>query len=309
MGTKVSVSSITSQLGNKALFNSNFSTLADAFDNVLSLDGTSPNQMSANIDMNSNKVINLATPVDPNDAARLADVSAVVAAGLPDQTGNSGKYLTTDGSTASWGTITSFLTAANNLSDVASASTALSNLGGLPLAGGTMTGDIVMSACSITLSKGADVASATALPLITDGNYFDVTGTTTVTSLDTMGIGTVVKLHFDGILTLTHHATNLILPGAANITTAAGDEFEFVEYASGNWRCTSYALASGSAISGGTGGGEEDAGGNIIGFANKTATAGDYTTAADENLVTAGPFTVSSGDTITITSGSTWTVV
>ena len=34
------------------------------------------------------------------------------------------------------------LTSANNLSDVASASTALSNLGGLPLAGGSVTGDI-----------------------------------------------------------------------------------------------------------------------------------------------------------------------
>jgi hypothetical protein len=39
-------------------------------------------------------------------------------------------------------TAADFLTVANNLSDVASASTALSNLGGLPLAGGTMTGNI-----------------------------------------------------------------------------------------------------------------------------------------------------------------------
>ena len=97
-------------------------------------------------------------------------------------------------------------------------------------------------------SKGADVASAAALPILTDGNYFDVTGTTTVTSINTLGIGTVIKLHFDGTLTLTHHATNLILPSGANVTTAAGDEFEFVEYASGDWRCTGYVLASGSAI-------------------------------------------------------------
>ncbi len=39
-------------------------------------------------------------------------------------------------------TAADFLTVANNLSDVASASTALSNLGGLPLAGGSVTGDI-----------------------------------------------------------------------------------------------------------------------------------------------------------------------
>ena len=32
----------------------------------------------------------------------------------------------------------------------------------------------------LQLSKGADIASASALPLLTDGNFFDVTGTTTI---------------------------------------------------------------------------------------------------------------------------------
>jgi hypothetical protein len=95
-----------------------------------------------------------------------------------------------------------------------------------------------------TWSKGADVASANALTLGADGNYFDITGTTAITSIATVGVGTVVKLHFDGALTLTHHATDLILPGGANITTAAGDEAEFVEYATGDWRCTNYSPAS-----------------------------------------------------------------
>jgi hypothetical protein len=116
----------------------------------------------------------------------------------------------------------------------------------LPLTGGTLTGDVTMSAATIKWAKGADVASASALPLITDGNYFDVTGTVTVTSLNSVGVGTVVKLHFDGAVLLTHHSTDLILPGGANITTAAGDELEFVEYASGDWRCTNYVRADGA---------------------------------------------------------------
>lgn len=98
----------------------------------------------------------------------------------------------------------------------------------------------------VNWSKGADVASAAALTLGTDGNYFDITGTTAITSIGSLGIGTVVKLHFDGVLTLTHNATDLILPGAANITTAAGDEAEFIEYASGDWRCTNYQVAADS---------------------------------------------------------------
>lgn len=118
---------------------------------------------------------------------------------------------------------------------------------GLPVVlGGTATSDITMSSATMIWSKGADVASANALPLITDGNYFDVTGTTSITSMDSMGVGTWVRLHFDGVLTLTHNATDLILPGNANIITAAGDEAEFIEYASGDWRCVSYLRADGA---------------------------------------------------------------
>lgn len=113
-----------------------------------------------------------------------------------------------------------------------------------PQLGGTLDAN----AHQIRMSKGADVASANALTLGTDGNYFDITGTTAITSIGTLAVGTIVTLHFDGILTLTHHATDLILPGAANITTAAGDEATFVEYAAGDWRCINYSKASGEAV-------------------------------------------------------------
>jgi hypothetical protein len=113
-----------------------------------------------------------------------------------------------------------------------------------PQLGGTLDAN----AKQIRYSKGADVASAAALTLGTDGNYFDITGTTAITSIATLTVGTVVKLHFDAALTLTHHATDLILPTGANITTAAGDEAEFVEYATGDWRCVSYQRASGASL-------------------------------------------------------------
>lgn len=112
-----------------------------------------------------------------------------------------------------------------------------------PQLGGTLDAN----SKQVRLSKGADVASANALTLGTDGNFFDITGTTAITSIGTLGIGTVVTLQFDGILTLTHHATDLILPGAANITTAAGDRATFVEYASGDWICLYYTKVDPSA--------------------------------------------------------------
>lgn len=98
--------------------------------------------------------------------------------------------------------------------------------------------------------QGADVASASALPVLSDGNYFDVTGTTAITSINTLGVNSLIKLHFDDALTLTHHATDLVLPGGLNITTAAGDEAEFIEYATGDWRCLNYVKANGVSILG-----------------------------------------------------------
>ena len=110
------------------------------------------------------------------------------------------------------------------------------------------------NAHAVFWSQGADVASATELLVLTDGNSFDVTGTTTIATIedtaDAFGIGAVVILQFDGVLTLTHHATNLVLPSAANITTAAGDVGVFQKYASGDWRCTSYEKADGTSLKG-----------------------------------------------------------
>jgi len=109
-------------------------------------------------------------------------------------------------------------------------------------------GDLDCNGAQIQWSKGADVASATALPLLTDGNYFDVTGTATVTSFNaTGGAGTQIKLHFDAACTLTHNS-DLILPGGANIVTAAGDEADFIEFAAGDYRCTSYTKATGGPV-------------------------------------------------------------
>ena len=55
------------------------------------------------IDMNSNKITELATPTASTDAATKAYADGVI----PDQTGNSGKYLTTNGTATSWGTVVS----------------------------------------------------------------------------------------------------------------------------------------------------------------------------------------------------------
>lgn len=155
-----------------------------------------------------------------------------VAFTLPTADGSAGQLLKTNGSAVlSWATDID-----TGITDVVSDTT--------PQLGG----DLDCNGAQIQWSKGADVASATALPLLTDGNYFDVTGTATITSFNTTGgAGTEIKLHFDGACTLTNNS-DLILPGSANIVTAAGDEADFIEFATGDYRCTSYTRATGKAL-------------------------------------------------------------
>lgn len=62
--------------------NANFAVVQAALDNTLSRDGTSPNQMNASVDMNSNRIINLPAPVASTEPLRLADVGGVLPSGI-----------------------------------------------------------------------------------------------------------------------------------------------------------------------------------------------------------------------------------
>jgi hypothetical protein len=79
-----------------------------------------------------------------------------------------------------------------------------------------------------------------------------VTGTTTITSLGTVANGIRRYLRFAAALTLTHNATSLILPGGANITTAAGDTAIAISLGSGNWVVVNYMPAGGYVRQAGT---------------------------------------------------------
>lgn len=61
--------------------NANSTVIQTAFDNTLSRDGTSPNQLLANIDMNSFRILNLPTPATADEPLRLQDLSTFVGGG------------------------------------------------------------------------------------------------------------------------------------------------------------------------------------------------------------------------------------
>lgn len=138
---KIPLSTITSGYGTVDALIANFDAIEAAFDNTLSRDGDTPNQMQANLDMNGFNILNQGNPVtvegfnwegqwltattyQVGDVVQqigsayicvvahtsgvfATDLSAfrwqlVVQANLPTQTGNSGKYLTSNGTSASW---------------------------------------------------------------------------------------------------------------------------------------------------------------------------------------------------------------
>lgn len=72
-------------LGNQssaiALMNSNYALIENALENTLSRDGTTPNQMMANLDMNSNRVINAGVAINDNDLITKGQVDAIAFAG------------------------------------------------------------------------------------------------------------------------------------------------------------------------------------------------------------------------------------
>jgi len=99
-----------------------------------------------------------------------------------------------------------------------------------------------------TSTKGGDITSASPCVIDTDGDYFDIAGTVSFAAF-TVVAGRRFTVQFDGILTMTHHATTLDLPGAANVTTAAGDVAEFFATGTNTVQCVNYTRASGAAVS------------------------------------------------------------
>ncbi len=74
---------VTSDLSNfnssgLATHNANLDAIEAAMELTLSRDGTNPNAMEANLDMNSHRIYNLPAPVDPTEVVRLADIEEIL---------------------------------------------------------------------------------------------------------------------------------------------------------------------------------------------------------------------------------------
>lgn len=85
------------------------------------------------------------------------------------------------------------------------------------------------------LSSSTDLAAATTTDIgALDTRKVNITGAGTIVSFGS-GAHKERLLRFTGASTLTHNATTLVLPGAANLTMAAGDMAFATSDVSGNW--------------------------------------------------------------------------
>jgi hypothetical protein len=179
---KLTLTDITSGHGSADLHNANNTLLEAALENTLSRDGTTPNTMSADLDMNGNNILNVgatATAQSWNFRGVWTTATAYAAADvvyvqLSDDATNGGRTyycntahtsgtFATDlgnslwqivaqrGATGATGAGTGDLLAANNLSDLGNLTTSLNNL--ITAHGALATADIADDA--ITLAKMA----------------------------------------------------------------------------------------------------------------------------------------------------------
>lgn len=88
-----------------------------------------------------------------------------------------------------------------------------------------------------------NLASATTTQLGTIASHnINITGTTTITSFGSSASTAfpIYFVKFQGVLLLTYNASSLIIPGAYNITTTAGDTAVIEYLGSSNWKVRDY---------------------------------------------------------------------
>lgn len=122
------------------------------------------------------------------------------------------------------------------------------------LTGTDATKFMTPDAAAAIWQRGANITPAGAVATLPSGGG----GVFTVAAGNFAGIssaigGRQVIFEFAGVSVITHDNTALNLPGAANITTAAGDRAKFVnsaanDAAGANWKCEWFTKATGSPV-------------------------------------------------------------
>lgn len=191
--TLTNVANLENENSAVTTINNNSSTVQTAFDNTLSRDGTSPNQMGADFDMNSHRILNLPTPIQPTDVVRLQDLpsnNAGVVAPIP-KGGAAGAVLEKNSTTDyDWAWSTAIVDC---------------TISGLTIS--TTTGTLTVPNGSTITLQGTDTYIGRA-----------TTDTLTNKTFDTAATGNVLKINGTGITAVTGTG-GVVLSTSPTLTT------------------------------------------------------------------------------------------
>jgi len=199
--TLANVSSFQNDSSAVATVNANSAAITTAIDNTLSRDGTTPNQMNSELDMNSFQIINLPPPASSNSPARLADVVTATGGGnltlpIPVNQGGTGR---STASGVSLDNITGF-SSTGLINRTGTGTYGFAVLPLIPTLGGTGVANNNASTLTVSGNFGTTltVSNTTALTLPVGPDTLvgrATTDTLTNKTLDTAGTGNVLKVN------------------------------------------------------------------------------------------------------------------
>jgi hypothetical protein len=154
MAKKPTVTTLQSGFNSTETLNANFEALRDGFDNTLSLDGSTPNAMEADLDLNGNNIIGAAGLLI-NGTDYLSDVEAAKAAALVAQA--AAELAETNAETAETNAESSETAA--GLSATASATSATASAASAVDATNNGATQVALAAAQVTLAETAKTAA------------------------------------------------------------------------------------------------------------------------------------------------------